>query len=46
MNKDKEMKVKKILQQHRDKGIISKKKYKKELEFIKMLKQRTDGESK
>jgi len=46
MDKNKEMKVKKILQQHKQKGIITKKQYKKELEFIKMLKQKTDGESK
>ena len=45
MDKEKELKFKKILQQHRDKGIITKKKYKKEMEFIKMLKLRTDGKN-
>lgn len=45
MNKEKEIKLKKILQYHRDRGIITKKKYKKELQFIKMLKQ-TSNENK
>jgi hypothetical protein len=42
MDKEKELKVKKILLLHKQKGIITKKQYKKEMEFIKMLKQSKD----
>lgn len=39
MDKEKELKVRKILLAHKQKGIITKKQYKKEMEFIKMLKE-------
>jgi hypothetical protein len=42
MDKEKVLKVKKILLEHKQKGIITKKQYKKEMEFIKMLKQGKD----
>lgn len=38
MDKEKELKYKKILAYHLSRGIITKKKYKKEMEFIKQLK--------
>lgn len=40
MNKDKEIKLKKILQYHKQRGIITNKQYKKELKFIKTLKEK------
>lgn len=46
MDKEKELKVKKILLLHKQKGIITKKQYKKEMEFIKMLKQSKDDKQK
>lgn len=39
MNREKELKFKKVLAYHLSRGIITKKKYKKELEFIKQLKE-------
>ena len=39
MNRENELKLKKILAYHVSRGIITKKKYKKELEYIKLLKQ-------
>lgn len=46
MNKEKELKLKKILQYHKDRGLITKKQYKKEITFIKLLKSKDDGENK
>jgi len=43
MNKEKELKLRKVLKEQKNKGSITKKIYKKELKFIKQLK---DGESK
>jgi hypothetical protein len=43
MDKEKELKFRKILQYHKAKGIITKKQYKKEIEFIELLKKRKDG---
>jgi hypothetical protein len=40
MNKEKEIKYKKILAYHLSRGIITKKKYKKEMDFIKQLKEK------
>lgn len=37
INTENELKLKKILQYHKSRGIISKKQYKKELEFIKKV---------
>jgi hypothetical protein len=39
MNRDNEIKLKKVLAYHLQRGIITKKKYKKELDYIKLLKQ-------
>jgi hypothetical protein len=39
MNKEKELKLKKILAYHLGRKIITKKEYKKEMEFIKQLKE-------
>ena len=39
MNRENELKLKKVLAYHLSRGIITKKKYKKELEFIKQLKE-------
>jgi hypothetical protein len=39
MNREKELKLKKVLAYHLQRGIITKKKYKKELEYIKLIKQ-------
>jgi hypothetical protein len=38
MNKEKELKLKKILNEQLNKGILTKKKHKKEMEFIRQLK--------
>jgi hypothetical protein len=42
MDREKELKFKKVLAYHLSRGIITKKKYKKELEFIKQLKNKND----
>jgi hypothetical protein len=39
MDKNKELKLKKILNEQLNKGVLSKKKHKKEMEFIKQLKE-------
>ena len=38
MNRERELKLKKVLAYHLSRGIITKKKYKKEIEYIKQLK--------
>ena len=39
MNRENELKLKKVLAYHLQRGIITKKKYKKELDYIKLLKE-------
>lgn len=46
MDTEKEIKLKKILMYHRQRRLITKKQYKRELDFIKQLKQSRDGEGK